>query len=100
MLTREQIMRKIEENKKKIREFGVRKLILFGSYARNKSGEGSDIDFLVEFEDGRGLFDDFVHLLHFLRNLLGKEIDLLKPTLIREELRPSILRGKKIEAKI
>ena len=100
MLTKEEIIRKIEVNKEKIREFGVKKLILFGSYARNEGDEDSDIDFLVEFEESRGLFDDFVHLLHFLRDLLGKEIDLVKPTLIREELRPSILRGKKIEAKI
>ncbi len=100
MLTKEEIMRKIEENKKKIRGFGVRKLVLFGSYARNECREDSDIDFLVEFEEGRGLFDDFVHLLHFLRELLGKEIDLGEEHLLREELKPYIIEGEKVEAKI
>ena len=51
------ILRKIEKNKIKIRTFGVKKLELFGSYARNENKIGSDIDFLVEFKPGRGLFD-------------------------------------------
>lgn len=100
MLTKEEIMRKIEENKEKIRSFGVRKLVLFGSYARNESRENSDIDFLVEFAGGRGLFDDFVHLLHFLKDLFGKEIDLGEERLLREELKPSIIEGGKVEAKL
>ncbi|SRR3989338_9503155 len=100
MLTKGEIIRKIEENKGKIREFGVKKLILFGSYARNESAKGSDVDFLVEFEEGRGLFDDFVHLLHFLEDLLDKEIDLGEENLLREELKPYILEGEKVEANI
>ena len=34
-LTKEIIIRKIEENKEKIRSFGVVELTLFGSYARD-----------------------------------------------------------------
>ncbi len=99
-LNKEQIIRKIEQNKDKIKAFGVKKLALIGSYARNEATKDSDIDFLVEFEQGRGLFDDYTHLLQFLRELLGKEIDLGEKHLLREELKPYILRGKKIEAKI
>ena len=73
---------------------------MFGSYAIDKANKNSDIDFLVEFEKGRGLFDDYVHLLQFLRNLFGKEIDLVKPALIREELKEYIFGGVKIEAEI
>ena len=100
MLNKEQIIKKIEQNKDKIKSFGVKKLVLIGSYARNEANEKSDIDFLVEFEQGRGLFDDYTHLLQLLRDLFGKEIDLGEKHLLREELKPYILRGKKIEAKI
>ncbi len=100
MLNKEQIIKKIEQTKDKIKSFGVKKLALIGSYARNEANEQSDIDFLVEFEQGRGLFDDYTNLLQFLRDLLGKEIDLVKPYLIRKELKQSILGGKKIEAEI
>ena len=100
MLKKEDIMRKIRENKKAIKEFGVKKLVLFGSYARNEGNKDSDIDFLVEFEEGRGLFDDFIHLVHFLKDLLGKEIDLGEEHLLRKELKSCILEGEKVEAKI
>lgn len=73
---------------------------MFGSHAMGEATAESDLDFLVEFEDGRGLFDDYIGLLQFLENLFGKEVDLVKPKLVREELKPYILEGKQIEARI
>jgi len=100
MLTKEVIIQKLEQNKIKIRSFGVSKLALFGSYARDEQKNKSDIDLLVEFEKGRGLFDDYIKLLHFLEDLFGKEVDLGEPALIREELKSYILEGVKVEARI
>ena len=100
MLTKESIIAKLEENKKKIKSYGVRRLVLFGSYAAGVAKEESDIDFLVEFEKGRGLFDDYVNLLHFLEDLFHKRIDLGESHLIRNELRENISGGKKFEARI
>ena len=100
ILTKESIIRKIEENKEKIRSLGVVELTLFGSYARNEATADSDIDFIVKFEKGRGMFNDFIHLYQFLKELFGKEIEIGKEELIREELKESILRGKKVEANI
>ncbi len=100
MLTKEQIIAKIEQHKEKIRSLGVKKLTLFGSYARGEAKKNSDIDFLVEFKKGRGLFDDYSGLLNFLEDLFHKKIDLGEPKLIRSEFKESILGGQKIEARI
>ncbi len=100
MLSKDQILTRIEQHKETIKQFGVQKLTLFGSYAQGEAKKNSDIDFLVEFEPGRGLFDDYVGLLHFLETLLGKRVDLGEPALIKEELKPSIFGGIKIEASI
>ena len=100
MLTKTAIIKEIEENKKRIRDFGVKKLVLIGSYVDGTAKENSDIDLLVEFENGRGLFDDYVGLLHLLQDLFKRDVDIGEPDLIREELKRSILGGKKIEAKI
>ena len=100
MLTKDQIIHKIEHNKNHIEKLGVSRLILVGSYARGEATEKSDIDFLVEFKEGRGLFDDYVHLLHYLEDLFGKKIDLGEPSLLREELKEFIEGGMKIEANI
>ncbi len=100
MLNKEQIISKLEENKETIRAFGVKRLILIGSYAKDIAQEDSDIDLLVEFEKNRGLYDDFIHLSQFLRDLFEKNIDLGEEHLLREEIKSHILNGEKIEAKI
>jgi len=100
MLSKEKIIQTIELNKDKLRSFGVKKLTLVGSYARNEANQNSDVDLLVVFAEGRGLFDDFVHLSQFLKDLLGLEVDLGEEKLIREELKPYLLSGEKVEALI
>ncbi|MFP3871959.1 MAG: nucleotidyltransferase family protein [Candidatus Aenigmatarchaeota archaeon] len=99
-LDEEKIIDMIEENREKIRSFGVEKLTLFGSYAEKEASEGSDLDFLVEFEEGRGGFKDYIHLLQYLEDLFDREIDLVKRHLIKDELKPYILGGKRIEARV
>ncbi|MFT4250450.1 MAG: nucleotidyltransferase family protein [Candidatus Woesearchaeota archaeon] len=100
MLTREEIIKELNKNAEKIRSLGVNKLSLFGSYAKENQHAGSDIDFLVEFKQGRGLFDDYVQLQELLEELFGEQVDLVKKHLLREELRENILSGKQYEAKI
>ena len=99
-LNKEKIIDMIEENREKIRSFGVKKLALFGSYAEKKASEERDLDFLVEFEEGRGGFKDYIHLLQFLEDLFERDVDLVKRHLIKDELKPYILGGEKIEAKV
>src|SRR3989338_4268309 len=100
MLNKKDIMQEIENNRERIRAFGVAKLTLFGSYACEKQKKNSDIDFLVEFKPGRGLIDDYVHLLQFLEDIFHKKIDLGEEHLLRQELKEPILGGIKLEAKI
>jgi len=77
MLTSEEILRKIEENREKIKKFGVKKIGLFGSYVRREQRAKSDIDIVVEFEKGKATFENFLDLIDYLEKLLGKRIDLL-----------------------
>jgi predicted nucleotidyltransferase len=60
------------------REFGVRRLDLFGSLARGEGVSGSDVDLLVEFEEpALNPSKRFFGLLHRLEDALGCEVDLL-----------------------
>lgn len=49
---------------------------VFGSVARGDSGPASDVDLLVQFEDGSSLFD-LLELTDELRGLLGVEVDVV-----------------------
>ena len=55
---------------------GVRSISVFGSIARGDATADSDVDFLVEFELGRSLFD-LLHLTDDLEDLLGRRVDVV-----------------------
>ena len=57
------------------KEFEVSKIGLFGSYARNKQTDESDIDFYVEFK--RKTFDNLAGLWVYLEELYNKKIDII-----------------------
>lgn len=58
-------------------EYGVKRIGLFGSYAKGRSTEASDIDLLVEFERPIGF--RFIELAEYLEGLLGKPVEMLTP---------------------
>ena len=61
------------------RQFGVRRLELFGSAASSAfDPQASDFDFIVEFGDRTsGLFDDYFGLKEALEALYGRPVDLV-----------------------
>jgi hypothetical protein len=74
-----------------LRSLGVRRLGLFGSFARGEQTAGSDIDVLVEFEAGQKTFDHFMQLAALLEAVLGREVDLVTPESLSPYLRSFIL---------
>jgi uncharacterized protein len=87
-MTRDEILRKLEENREAIRGFGVRRLGIFGSYARGEQKEASDIDFLVEFVDAT--LQNYLKLKDFLEELFQCPVDLVFSDTVKPRLRPII----------
>ena len=84
------ILKVIEKNRDAIRGYGVRRLALFGSFARGEETQKSDLDFIVEFETKT--FDAYMDLKAFLEELFGREVDLVLADAIKPRLRPHILK--------
>ena len=55
---------------------GARKVRIFGSVARGEARRGSDVDFLVEMDEGRSLLD-LIELSQDLETLLQRKVDIL-----------------------
>jgi len=55
---------------------GARNVRIFGSVARGEAGEESDIDLLVELEQGRSLLD-LAGLVVDLEDLLDRKVDVV-----------------------
>ena len=75
VMTKEEILTKLSNNRHYIEEnFEVAKIGLFGSYAKGKQTEDSDIDIYVEFK--HKTFDNLAGLWNYLEELYQKKIDL------------------------
>jgi len=90
VLTKEEILRKIRINREEIKKFGVKRIWLFGSWARNEQKEDSDIDLIVEFEKNKKNFENFISLNFFLEKLFGRKVDLLTLESISPYIKPYI----------
>ena len=87
-MNKEIILQKLSENSATIKSFGVRKLGLFGSYARGDEKRTSDMDFLVEFE--KKTFDNYMDLKIFLEKLFDCKVDLVIADSVKPGLRKPI----------
>ncbi|MGB8932025.1 MAG: nucleotidyltransferase family protein [Anaeromyxobacteraceae bacterium] len=72
-------------------DFGVRRVALFGSTARDEARDDSDLDLLVDFESGP-TFDSYMGLKFFLEDHLGLRVDLVTPKALKPRLRPIVER--------
>lgn len=73
-----------------LKNAGVTRSGVFGSYVRGEEKEDSDIDMLVDFPRGKGLFE-FVGLEQELAEVLGKKVDLVTYNSLHPLLRDRIL---------
>jgi predicted nucleotidyltransferase len=73
-------------------KYGVKRIGIFGSFARGEGKEGSDIDVLVEFEKGQKKFDNYMDLKFFLMDLFRRKVDLVTVEALRPQLKEGILK--------
>ncbi len=74
-----------------VKQFGVIRLALFGSVARDKARSNSDVDIIVSF-DGPATSKRYFGVQFFLEDQLGCKVDLVTEKALRPELAPYIER--------
>lgn len=57
------------------KKYSVKKIGIFGFYAKGNQTKSSDIDIIVEFNNPT--FDNFMDLIFYLEDLYGREVDLV-----------------------
>ncbi|MHC4882877.1 MAG: nucleotidyltransferase family protein [Planctomycetota bacterium] len=86
----EEIQKQIRDNRGTIRNYGVNKIGLFGSWVRGEQKPDSDIDMLVFFDPDKLTFDNYMDLNFFLEDLLHTNVDMLTPEQISPHIMPYI----------
>lgn len=75
-LTKEQILKILREELPTLREkYGVEQIALFGSFAKGKATEESDIDLVIHLSKPIGF--SFISLVSYLESILGRKIDII-----------------------
>lgn len=70
---------------------GVRRIGVFGSFARGDQTFASDVDLLVEFAAGRKTYRNFIDLAYFVQDHLGRRVELVTPEALSGHVREKIL---------
>lgn len=76
MKTREEILKLLLQGKQAFgKKYSVRRMALFGSYARGDQQADSDVDVLVDVDPSIGL--EFVSLAREMESLMGLPVDIV-----------------------
>jgi len=74
-----------------IQEYGIKKVGVFGSYARGQTKEASDIDLVFDFEKDFGIIE-LCRLKLDLEERLGKSVDIIEFSSIDPLIKENVLK--------
>jgi hypothetical protein len=80
-----------------LRRHGVAKASIFGSYAKGRENEISDIDVLIEYAPGvrKSLFTR-ARIIDELREALQKDVDVVTESALSRRFREEVLRERRV----
>jgi len=97
MDTQAEVVDFLKTHKQLLKErYNISKIALFGSFARNEMTKKSDVDLLIEMEEGtKNIYDLKTALKSYLCNAFKREVDLatikyLKPYAKKEILKDAL----------
>lgn len=89
--TKREVFKTLNDHSAQLKELGVKKVGLFGSFVRGEQTPESDIDLLVQFEPGKKNFDNFMHLSGLLEDLLQRRVEIITTEALSPYIGPHIL---------
>ena len=90
--TREYVLEELFKVRATLRSFGVRRIAVFGSVARNTARADSDIDFVVDIPRGKITLKNFFGLQDFLNVHFQRKVDVITESSIKPFARELVMR--------
>jgi predicted nucleotidyltransferase len=95
MVTADTIINTLNTDKQVLKNFHLARIGLFGSVARGTQNENSDLDFLIEFEEGYKNFKNFMKIAIYLEEHFGENFDMVTKESLTPFIYSSILKDIK-----
>ena len=90
VMNRNKVLELLESKKDEFRKYGVSRVGLFGSFAREEQGLNSDVDLLVEFEPGRKNYRNFIGFFDLAERLFDRKVEVSTPQSVSAFIAPYI----------
>lgn len=91
-MTQEEIITTLRSLKSKYHDDGIEILGLFGSYARGEASAKSDVDVLIELQDGvTHIYEKKSHLKKELESLLHTPVDIVRQKYLKPYAKEMVL---------
>ena len=85
------ILELLESQSEVLKAYGVKRIGVFGSYARDEADAKSDVDVYVEFNDAQRTFRNFNAIYEVLESVLKRRIDIVTDRALTERKAKIIL---------
>jgi len=89
--TKREILARLREYERQLRDLGVERIGLFGSFVHGRQVPESDVDLLLSFRPGMKTFDRFMQISFLLEDILQRPVELVTIEALSPYLGPHIL---------
>ena len=94
MLSKKHITDEIASHSLLIRQHGISKIGLFGSFVRQEQKNGSDIDILIDFQQDKETFDNFMAVCDLFDTIFkGYKVEIVTVGGLSPYIGPHILKS-------
>ncbi|MFX1238343.1 MAG: nucleotidyltransferase family protein [Promethearchaeota archaeon] len=90
-MNKAEVLKTLKKNVEILKKYHVKKIGLFGSVLKGNNTSESDIDLIVEFNEGKKNYNNFIDLVSFLEELFQKRVELLTIEALSPYMKPKIL---------
>lgn len=90
--TKREVLDALTGHSVQLRQLGVKRVGLFGSFVRGEQTAESDVDLLVQFEPDKKSFDNFMSLSELLEDLLQRRVEIVTTEALSPYIGPHILK--------
>lgn len=80
----------IEMQKQQLQAFGLKRIGIFGSSARGEQKATSDVDVILDFDQTKKTYRNFIHSTFLLEQVLGSTVDAVTPQGLSPYIKPFI----------
>ncbi|MDP1722566.1 MAG: nucleotidyltransferase family protein [Candidatus Gottesmanbacteria bacterium] len=89
-MTKSDIQSIIETQKQELGCFGLQRIGIFGSSVRGEATDTSDVDVILDFDQTKKTYQNFIKSTFFLEKLLGRSVDAVTPQGLSPYIKPYI----------